>query len=219
MTFAVPALLTEVANDLLDPEGVTWPATTLRDFLNAGQRELCVLKPAAYSKTTTALLTASTTKQSLPADALTLIRLTRNMGAAGTTPGRAIMLGNADELGAYLPSWHGDANTAGDIQKFIFDPLEPTTYYTYPKAPATAWYVEIAYGANPPACTLAGNSSLLEVFREPLRHYMISRAYAQPAAASANATLAVAHYNQFLTLIGAKTAGEAANNPNNKGRA
>lgn len=219
MTFAVADLLTEAAADLLDPDNVTWSAATKLGFLNAGQRELCVLKPAAYSKTTTALLAAGVTKQSLPSDALTLIRLTRNMGSGGATPGRAITVGSAEELDAYLPTWHSDTNAAGDIQKFVFDPLEPTTYYTYPKAPATAWYVELSYGAIPAACANPGNSSLLEVFREPLRHYILYRCYAQPATGAANAALAAAHYNQFLTLIGAKTAGEAANNPNNKVRA
>ena len=57
---------------------------------DAAQREIVTFKPAANAVIGSVLLTPGSTRHALPAGTVALIDVPRNLGAAGTTPGRAI---------------------------------------------------------------------------------------------------------------------------------
>lgn len=200
---------------LQDVTNVRWPRTELLGYLNDGQRETVLLKPEACVTNAAVLLTAGATKQTLPAAGLQFLKLTRNMGAAGTTPGNAIRVVDGEVLDAQVPSWHVDANAGGDIKHYSYDPRDPKTYYVYPKAPATAWYVEIVYSSAPTDANDSGGViGIDDVYANALLDYVLYRAYSKDATYASNGQRAIAHYQAFANSLGVKTANEQVRNPN-----
>jgi hypothetical protein len=212
---ATPALaVIQRASTLLqDTTNIRWPQAELLDWLNDGQREVVLFKPNAYSRNATVALVAGT-KQSLPADALALTEVVRNMGTNGTTPGAAIRLVNREILDAQVPNWH-IAPASATVKHYVFNPLDPKTFYVYPPQPATGQgRVEIIYPAIPANITLADNILLDDIYVTVLVNYIMHRAYSKDTEYAANAQLASAYYQAFTAMLGSKTASEAATNPN-----
>ncbi len=213
-TITGQSLITTALTLLLDPSGVRWTRTELLGYLNQGQREAVIHRPEVCTKNTSQLLAPSTTKQSLPDEAVSLVDVVRNMGVDGTVSGRAIRLVSRDLLDLQVPNWHSMANTTGDIRHYMFDPRDPKHYYIYPKAPATAWYVELVYSANPVNTNDSGAViGMDDIYANALVDYMLYRAYSKDSE-YASPTLAAAHYETFLRALGAKTASDIQRNPN-----
>jgi hypothetical protein len=212
---AIPALsVIQRASTLLqDTTNIRWPQAELLDWLNDGQREIVLFKPNAYSRNVVVPLVAGT-KQALPADALALTEVVRNMGANGTTPGGAIRVVNREILDAQVPNWHAATPNAA-AKHYIYNPLDPKVFYVYPPQPATGQgRVEIIYPAVPGNITLADNILLDDIYLTVLVNYIMHRAYSKDTEYAANATLASAYYQAFTAMLGSKTASEAATNPN-----
>lgn len=212
-TIQVNNLVSRAATLIQDATNIRWPTTELIDWLNDGQREIVLLKPQASVKNESVQLTTGSTKQSIPAAGVMLIDVARNMGAAGSTPGDAIRVTSREVLDAQKPTWHSDANTDGKIKHYMFDPRDPKTFYVYPKAPATAWYVELIYSASPTDCSAGGAIQIDDIYANALLDYVLYRAYSKDAEYAQNAQLAVAHYQAFSNSIGVKTQNELAQNP------
>lgn len=215
-TITALSTLTKVQTILQDTTGIRWPIDVeLLGWLNDGQREVVLHKPEASVKNESLALTSGSTKQAVPATGIMLLDITRNMGAAGTTPGKAIRLVTRDVLDSQRPDWHADANAAGYIQHFMYDPRDPKNFYVYPKAPATAHYVEVVYSAAPVDCaTTAATIGIDDIFANALVDYVLYRAYSKDAEYAQNGQLAVAHYTAFANALGLKTQNEQSRNPN-----
>ena len=212
-TIQVNNLVSRAATLIQDATNIRWPTSELIDWLNDGQREIVLLKPQASVKNESVALTTGATKQTIPAAGVMLIDVARNMGAAGSTPGDAIRVTSREVLDAQKPTWHSDANTDGKIKHYMFDPRDPKTFYVYPKAPATAWYVEVIYSASPTDCSAGGTIQIDDIYANALLDYVLYRAYSKDAEYAQNAQLAVAHYQAFSNSIGVKTQNELAQNP------
>lgn len=212
-TIQVNNLVSRAATLIQDATNIRWPTTELIDWLNDGQREIVLLKPQASVKNESVQLTTGSTKQSIPAAGVMLIDVARNMGAAGSTPGDAIRVTSREVLDAQKPTWHSDANTDGKIKHYMFDPRDPKTFYVYPKAPATAWYVELIYSASPTDCSAGGVIQIDDIYANALLDYILYRAYSKDAEYAQNAQLAIAHYSAFSNSLGVKTQNELAQNP------
>lgn len=207
---------------LQDDGGTYWQTADLLRFGNMGQREICIHKPEASTRSEARLLSPGITKQTLPADATGLNRVVRNMGNDGETPGTAITITDSETLDAMRPEWHSEANAYGEIKHFIYDPREPRTYYVWPKAPATDWYVEESLTVSPADCTIDGVDgstidaplSIDDTYATPLTDYIIYRAYSMEAEFADNAALATAYFQAFANAIGITIQKGAARNPN-----
>ena len=217
MTTSVTTLLSRAATQLIDAGNVAWSPLELLEWVNAAQREIVTFKPAANAVIGSVLLTPGSTRHALPAGTVALIDVPRNLGAAGTTPGRAIRITTERDLSAVEPDWATAAadNTVG-IRHYMYDPLTPLIFHTYPKAPATPWYVEVRRGALPAECLLTGDLQLGDEYANAVLDYVLYRAFSKDAEATAYVAAAAAYYQQFLTQIGAKTQSEGANDPNGK---
>ena len=209
------SIITRAATLIQDSTGVRWPRLELLDWLNDGQREVVLIKPEACVTNTKMLLTAGKTKQAIPDTAIALIDVTRNMGIGGETPGDAIRLCSREVLDSQLPSWHSDENTTGKIVHYMFDPRDPKTFYIYPKAPATPWYVDLITSSSPANTDDDGAViGVDDIYANALLDYVLYRAYSKDATFAQNANLAVAHYTAFSNSLGVKSTNDAARNPN-----
>jgi len=214
-TVTVNSLIEKASRIIQDQSNIRWPQTEWLADLNDAQREVVLYKPQASVKNVSVLLSAGQTKQSLPSDAIQLIEVVRNMGANGTTPGESIRITSREVLDAQIPTWHSDANAGGKIKHYTFDSRDQKTFYTYPKAPATAWYVEAIYSANPTDCTIGGTIQIDDIYANALLNLMLYRAYSKDAEYAQNAQLAAAYYQAALASLGVKGQNEVAQNPNN----
>lgn len=213
-TTQVNNIISRAATLIQDATNVRWPQAELLDWLNDGQREVVLHKPEASVKNTAVTLTTGSTKQTIPADGILLLDVTRNMGSGGATPGNAIRLTTREVLDAQKPSWHTDANSLGYVQHYVYDPRDPKTFYVYPKAPSSALSIEVVYSAAPTDCTAGGTIQIDDIFANALLDYVLYRAYSKDAEYAANANLAVAHYTAFANAIGIKTQNDMSRNPN-----
>lgn len=209
------SIITRASTLIQDATGVRWPRLELLDWLNDGQREVVLIKPEACVTNAQMVLTVGKTKQSIPDTAISLIDVTRNMGADGLTPGDAIRICSREVLDSQLPSWHSDTNTAGKIVHYMFDPRDPKNFYVYPKAPETPWYVELITSSAPANTDdVSAVIGIDDIYANALLDYVLYRAYSKDATFAQNANLAVAHYTAFSNSLGVKSANDMARNPN-----
>lgn len=212
-TITVASILTKVSTILQDPTNIRWPTDELVLWLNDGQREVALYKPNAFV-VNNAVVCAAGTKQTLPAAALSLIDIVRNMGTNGTTPGNSIRAVSREILDTQVPNWHSSTPSAV-TKHYVYTPLDPKTYYVYPPQPASGQgYVELVYVSAPTDATSGGNITIDDIYVTPLIDYILYRAYSKDAEYANNATLAVGYYQQFQALLQGKVTAETATNPN-----
>lgn len=146
-TVTVQSILSKVKTLVQDVTGVRYPDAELIGWLNDAQLELAAIRPDSCSRLAPVPLVAGTL-QAIPSDGSMLLKLTRNLGAGGATPGRAIRRVPMDLLDGQVPDWH--SSTAGAVtQHFVFDERIPRQFYVYPPSLGTT-QVEMLY-ASPPA--------------------------------------------------------------------
>lgn len=212
-TITVASILTKVSTILQDPTNIRWPTDELILWLNDGQREVALYKPNAFV-INTAVICVAGTKQTLPAAAVSLIDVVRNMGTNGTTPGNSIRAVSREILDTQVPNWHASTPSA-TVKHFVYTPLDSKTYYVYPPQPASGQgYVELVYVAAPTDAVSGGVITLDDIYVTALISYILFRAYSKDAEYANNATLAATYYQQFQGLLQGKVTAEAASNPN-----
>ena len=212
-TITVASILTKVTTILQDASNVRWSADELVLWLNDAQRELVLYKPNAYV-VSTAVKCVQGTKQSLPAAAVSLVDIVRNMGTDGTTPGNAIRAVSREILDTQVPNWHA-ATASAIVKHFVYTPLDTKNYYVYPPQPSTnQGYIELVYVALPTDAVSGGVITLDDIYVTPIISYILFRAYSKDAEYAANATLAATYYQQFQGLMQGKISAEMESNPN-----
>lgn len=220
-TITADKLYARAQRILQDTTSIRWPTSELLDWLDDGMLEVTLLRPEASITNSTIAMTANSTKQTLPAAALQLIKVTRNMGAAGSTPGAAIRLVSMDILDSQNPNWHTDTAAAA-VKHYMFDPRDPKTFYVYPQ-PNSTYHLEVVYSSAPTKVTRSGAApnetstsaiSVDDIYANALLDYMLYRAYSKDATFAQNSQLAVAHYAAFQNSLGVKTQNEMVRNPN-----
>ena len=201
---------------LQDTTNIRWPEDELLAWLNDGQREIVLRKPDSYAKSVATVLTASETKQSLPADGIQLLDIVRNLGIAGTTPGRAVTRTERYILDSQRPNWNTETGSSV-VKHYMFDERNPKVFYVYPPQPAASpGYVEVVYSAAPTdLATSAATITLDDIYSSALLDYVLYRAYSKDADIAPSAPQrAVGHYQAFLQSVSGKEAAEAAYDPN-----
>jgi hypothetical protein len=115
--------------------------------------------------------------------------------------------------------WGRHAETgAATIRHYIFDARNPKNFYVYPK-PSSAIYLEVVYSVAPTDVTesggtVSGNLALDDIYSNAVLDFILYRAYSKDAEYAQNAQRAAAHFQQFTTSVGARTATDGAVNPN-----
>jgi len=190
------------ANTLLQDTNLRWTESEKLDWLNESYRAIALLRPDASMKTASHQC-SGTSKQVLTTDGSMRLRsVTRNLGANGTTPGRAIRHEQQRVLDDQIPSWHTVAAATGaGAQFYIHDPMNPLVFYLYP-TPPSGWYVETVYTAAPATnTTLNDPIALDEIYVPCILDYVCYRAYSKDAEYTANAQLAQVYYQTFVSKL------------------
>lgn len=209
----VSGITEQVAEILQDETNVTWTEAQLIAWVNDAIRALVNVRPDASSTTAAIQLTANTTKQALSATGdQRLIRLTRNMGAAGATPGKAIVLVDMATMDAINPDWHTD--TAGTrVKEYMYNEERPKEFWVYPK-PATAFYVEVIKSVLPTAVTAVGDPLPVDdIYAPALIEWVCYRAFSRDSEETPNWVRAARHFTAFFNVLQVKMKSDMAINP------
>lgn len=188
------------------------------DWLNDAVRAVVAVRPDAGAAHVDFTLTASETKQTLPAGAIRLLGVTRNIGAAGGTIGKAIRFSTDRDLQDDInKDWH-TATVGTYIREVIYDEKrDPLHFWVSPRAPSSAWHIELITCQVPTAVSdanvLTGSFQLPDVYAPAAQDWMLYRAYAMQAASSGSWTRAMAHFQSFFNVLGVKLRGELWTGP------
>lgn len=209
------AIFSEADAVLLDTAKIRWPDAEKLVYLNAGQRQIVFFKPDAYVVNDVYSLVAGA-KQSIPdgtssfqnaasatlKEGVALVKIVRNMGADGLTPGAIISPIGSDFLDSYNPDWHTESQVAA-AKNYILNNEDPKRFYVTPPNNGTG-YVEAIYSALPAdVVTAATVITLADVYRDSLLNYVLFRCYDKDAAFSPlNAQRAAGKWNLFVTSLG-----------------
>lgn len=192
---------------LVDVAGVRWPDAELLSAVSDAQREICAVRLDAYTKLANIPLVAGT-RQSLPADGLLLVELTRNMGS-GSTPGAALRKVPRQLMDAQTPGWH-TTTPAAVASDYTYDPLTPKTFYVYPPSTGSV-QVEALYGALPPAmAALTDTLSIDDTYAIPVLDYVLYRAFLKDGGVTGSLQRAAVHRQAFDAFLSVKAQSDAA---------
>lgn len=199
----VSDITNRVGRLLSDPTHVRWPVDELVDYIDDAQRQVVLLVPDANSRTEQFQLEAGS-RQTMPAGAIRLLRITRNLGANGTTPGRVVYPTLRGALDAEIPTWH--TATGASVEHYIYDPdSNRKVFYVYPSATG---YVEIVYSTNPAKLTRPANMAqeleLSEHYINPIIDWVLYRCWAKDAEYAGNTQRAQMHESSFYSQLGLK---------------
>jgi len=202
-TILASAVIAKARDILQDSTGIRWPDAECLRWLNEGQRYIALQRPDASATLANITLVAGT-KQALPAAALRLLDVKRNMGADGATPGASIRITEQEILDAQVPDWHTQAQAAS-TKHYIIDERNPKAFYVYPPGVA-GQKVEALYSVAPTDIAATGNAITLDDIYEPvLLDYLLYRAWSKDAEYAGDAPRAQFHLNAVNAALGIKT--------------
>lgn len=205
-------VLDRVSETLQDKGRVTYEESDLIGWLNDANRALVLVRPDA-SSTTTSMQLAAGTRQTLDADEA-LIRVVRNMGTDGNTPGKAVRLGSIDTIDAFNPDWH-TATPATAIREYMFDAVRPDEFWVSPPVHATtAVYAQVVKRV-PPAVIAATTDALpvADIYAPALIEWVCYRAFSRDSEQTPNWQRAGRHFAAFFNLLQVKMQADMAINP------
>ena len=231
MALTAGNIISRASMIIQDLTQVRWPLGELTNWLNDSRRELAVVRPDIYSRMETVTLVAGA-KQSLPTGGLRLMDVPQNANGA------AITVTQRGFLDQQNPSWHDTTNRSATIKHFMVDERNPSTFWVYPPALATA-SVSLIYQKAPTdfstALDASGNvistggdastagqlTSFEELYGGAMVDYVCYRAFSKDSEYAGNANRANNHYQQFANALGLGRQSDFANsaNANNVGGA
>lgn len=208
-TVTARAIIESAQKTLLDETGVRWTPEELMTYLSDGQREIVKRRPSALPVNGNIQLVAGT-KQSIPSIGQAFIKAVRNMGANGTTPGRAVWWVDQMILNRNRPNWHAETPSA-EVKHYMFDPLDPRHFYVTPPQPASGQgQLEIIYSGAP--VEIDDLDTTIEVddrWSPDLNKYVMSRALAKDSG-EGDPNGAINYYKLFLDGVPIEQVGPGA---------
>tara|TARA_X000001036_G_scaffold16874_1_gene14112 strand:- start:1176 stop:1973 length:798 start_codon:yes stop_codon:yes gene_type:complete len=241
MAITAANIITRVQALLQDDTGIRWPSTELLLWISDAQREICLLKPDASAINDIVKLRANTTKQTMSGVQTSgssvptgnrFLRVIRNIHTTdyadntGNGAGRSIRLVSRRVLDSQFPDWHDPSvvqgtdaqfvDTGENIKHYVFDEIDPTTFYVFPGVKASAnVFIEIVYSGVPADVAATTDAiDIPDVYANCITDYVCYRAFSKEADYAANAQRAQSHYQQFASALGVKNTGDVGTSPN-----
>lgn len=188
---------------LQDSAGVRWPDPEMLAYVNDGQREVVRLKPHALPDVVVITL-VNGVHQEVPATALQLLDVYRNMGASGTVAGAGVTLVARGALDGMRRNWRSE-RSRNVVQHYLHDGRDPKRFEVYPAAIGGSTTVEALVALNPTnAATVGATLDLSDDYLPTLTDYALFRAYSKDADFAANLERAQMHLQAFAQALQVK---------------
>lgn len=213
MALLVTELFKRIDDLLLDHDRVRWPEEERLRWGNEAMGAILTRRPQAFARREVVPLVAGAA-QSVPEGGSMLLDVVRNMGANGTTPGRAIRRTSRTILDDSDRDWY-TRTPAAIIKNYTFDERLPEGFYTYPPAVAGT-QVEIVYTRLPAVVTATTGNASFDIgpeYMEAVVNFVCYRCNSKDSEYAAP-NVATAFYQAFEASLGLKTQTEVASSPN-----
>jgi hypothetical protein len=205
-------VLNRVSSILHDTGRVRWTAAMLLEYLTDAMRQTVLIRPDSNSTIAIVQLTSGDTRQQIPSGAVRFLSLVRNMTSGGAQPGYPILPTTREAMDGVSATWHSDAES-DSIDHYLYNADTPQYFYVYPR-PAANVYVEMEYAKDVSELTsLSDVLPLASIWLEPLREYVMYRAFSINAASQVDGARATQHLGQFYLALGEEAKAKALFNP------
>jgi len=205
-------VLNRVSAVLNDASRARWKAPMLLEFLTDAMRQAVLLRPDANSTVAVIELRAGDTKQHIPTNAVRFLSLVRNMGAGGSTPGAPIIPTTREAMDSASASWHTEGLSTS-IDHYLYNPDTPSFFFVSPP-PADDVFVEMEFAQDvQDLVDLTDELALSSIWIEPLREYVLYRAYSINSTSTTDRARADSHLRQFYLAIGEEAKAKLLFNP------
>lgn len=209
-------ILTRVNKLLNDPGYTRWPKEELLNYLNDAQRAIVLRRPDSYTADIDDFSCVEGTKQTLPADALKLIDVTRNAsGKAIRGPyNRQVLDDNYD-------TWYAGKD-ANEVELYIYDERNPKTFYVYPGV-MSGTLLTLVYSKAPSSISTEDNDNgeviaLDDIYVNAIIEWILYRSYAKDAEYAADPNKSQMHMAAFRNQLGEKSQADVAMMGEEKGQ-
>jgi len=197
--------------DLLnDTAGVRWVDAELLRWISDAEKEIVQLRPDANPSTITFTPATGQSRQALTTTGVhRLIDVPRN-----THTNRAVRLISQRTLDSTDVDWHAaSANSAGNVDYFVYDERNPKVFYIYPNASSTT-RLEVIQSIVPSAITaMTGSLNIGDQFIPAITDYVCYRALSKDAE-YAGGPQATAFQQSFYQSLGVQQSVNGAASPN-----
>lgn len=211
-TLTAQYVLDKAVIQLNDLTSVRWTRAELLKWLNDAQRQIVLMQPNS-SNVTAAMKMVAGTRQTIPADGWLLLDVYRNMGTAGTTPGRAIRIVSKELMDGFNPDWHSDT-AATVVKNYLYDIQDQTAFWVYPPSNGMG-YLQVNYAKVPADLTSESQAiGLNDILQTVILDYIMYRACSKDAEYAPGLQLAQGYWSTFTAALGAKENAETTNSPN-----
>jgi hypothetical protein len=193
-------------NDLGPPAHVRWTEAELADYLTGGIAQLAALKPTLFTLFN-AIQLGPGTVQSVPGEFTELIDVLYNLNPDGTQ-GERIVLASFTAARA-MGRFSCVDNSPYQVRSVTIHPDNDTYFYVDPPVPELgpfpAVWALVRLGPTiirsaTDAVTMANTTP--ETYREPLKDWMLYRAFAKDTESVNSNELSQAHYKAFIQFLG-----------------
>ena len=207
-------ILDRVSMQLNDVERVRWTVPMLLDYLTDAMRQTVLNRPDAAAVIKIAHLTPGQSRQDIPSGTVMLLKAVRNVTPDGSRAGRPLTMTTREAMDACFPLDWGI--TSNEIFQYAFVQQTPQYFWVYP-LPGSSAYIELECAADiPQLIELTEELPLANIWAEPLREYVLYRAFSLNAASQIDNARAQNHLQQYYLLLGNQRTARMLGNPYNK---
>jgi|TARA_B100001939_G_C16871960_1_gene586841 hypothetical protein len=212
-TVKVIDLIDRAEEILQDVTNTRWSQQTLLDYLNDAQREIVLYRPDANPVNASFTLAADSSKQTLPAAALRLMKVYKNL-----SPNKSSIAAiDRAVLDDKVEDWYEATGTA--VEYYVYDGLDPKIFYVYPHTTASNATVELVYSSLPSEITISNFSTatdvigLDDIYANAILDYMLYRAYLKDTEFAGDMQKAGSFLATFQNSLGVKNQVDASAAP------
>jgi len=211
-TIRVIDVIDKAEEILQDTSNTRWSQQTLLDYLNDAQREIVLFRPDSNTVNTSFTLSQSA-KQSLPATALRLLDIYKNL-SPNKNP---ITLIERRVLDDQVDDWYD--KTSLYVEHYVYNPIDPKAFYVYPYPSASGHTIEIIYSSSPSDISISDFTSdtdtitLDDIYANAILDYMLYRAYQKDSEYAGDIQKAAVYYSSFQNALGIKNQVDAGSTP------
>lgn len=192
-----------------DLKNVFWAQEEALGWLNAGQREICIHRPDAYTLLTEHTCENKATQQ-IPSEGLRFLEATHNLAS-----GYVIQPIDRSDLDQVQRNWQDPSNATSEVEHYIYDERFPKFFKLYP-VPVAGLQIEIGYAASPPDVEIEQPISVDDIYANTLMDYMLARMYQKNTTLTNAANKSQQHYQLFYQSLGVKFEADRAMSPNSQ---
>ena len=212
-TVKVIDLIDRAEEILQDVTNTRWSQQTLLDYLNDAQREIVLYRPDANPVNASFTLAADSAKQTLPAAALRLMKVYKNL-----SPNKSSIAAiDRAVLDDKIENWYEATGTA--VEYYVYDGLDPKIFYVYPHTTASNATIELVYSSLPSEITISNFSTatdvigLDDIYANAILDYMLYRAYLKDTEFAGDMQKAGSFLATFQNSLGVKNQVDASAAP------